>query len=327
MVRTRELNGDAQIVNFERRAVEKQSREDVKNVIASMKVHPHAAPAILVTKLKACKFFVNHKDTQEMMEKYSGGLVPQSVQTAANAERLKRKREGGGPLELRKNSAFTVPIELINCSDIPKSYRTMANMMESFLKVSVLPQIDDAVLSYANMNAMTNKLKTKEDKIEALQKIVEMGTGLAMDFPVFGHFEKLQNFFQHIEILKISRDYRCRGLPVTSKDGINWETHGIGDFVVNDDESVTVRQKFTGDTVTVETKQLPKHKNADQLFLAFNWSEKNMAIASSLDPTNMNAFCVGPLLNHVKLPGMNSPLCLENGIVPQQANRMGLMLA
>ena len=54
MVRTRELNGDAQIVNFERRAVEKQSREDVKNVIASMKVHPHAAPAILVTKLKAC---------------------------------------------------------------------------------------------------------------------------------------------------------------------------------------------------------------------------------------------------------------------------------
>ena len=88
-----------------------------------------------------------------------------------------------------------------------------------------------------------------------------------------------------------------------------------------------VRQRFTGDTVTVEIKQLPKHKNADQLFLAFNWSEKNMAIASTLDPTNMNAVCVGPLLNHVKLPGMNSPLCLENGIVPQQANRMGLMLA
>jgi len=148
-----------------------------------------------------------------------------------------------------------------------------------------------------------------------------------MDFPVFGHFEKLHNFYQHIEINTISRDYRCKGLPVAQKDGINWETHGIGDFVVNSDESVTVRQKFTGDTVTVETKQLPKHKNADQLFLAFNWSEKNMAIASTLDPTNMNAFCVGPLLKHVKLPGMNGPLCIENGIVPQQANRMGLMLA
>ena len=132
MTRSRNLNDDQQIVNFEIRAVEKQSRQDIKDVCASMRVHAQTAPAILVTKLKALRLLVPHKEEKEFMEKFSGGRAPQSVQTEANNARLKRKREGGGPVVVDKNSAFTVPPELINCSDIKIAYRTMAYMKPPF---------------------------------------------------------------------------------------------------------------------------------------------------------------------------------------------------
>lgn len=199
--------------------------------------------------------------------------VKQSFQTMAVSERREKRKAESQLLPAKSEDDQADPV--------PTKYWKISNLSRNCLRDAVLYAIEPATLSAANLLATLDRLGLQASRQEML-RLWCFATGLAEDMALTGNLRWFSEVRSLATERAATRGRRCLALTLP----VDWEADGLVTIEGLDDNNPEVMvfcHRFTHEKLRIMRSSLPPHRTPEQLYIASNWSEQRVAVATRLE--------------------------------------------
>lgn len=275
-------NPDAEVQNLNLRATEALQRARQAKIVLAMRCRPSLVIDPLWEKLSSL------------------GLSDEMLTTPAKEGAQSRQKAAVAERKTKAAHERTIKVEQLKMeigvseeNGVAEAFEPIGDKVETLEGLTVtqirdrlLPAIDDMILSGANFRALKDKHATSKAN---LIKYITFCTGYHSDYPLAG---KHRCFLKLMESL-LAAAAAHGGRSSLIRLPMDWPEDGIYVLVgegFNGDGSVDVKHKFSGDTINVEMKDLPKSKGWSDLLIDCNWSEARACLVSKSLPSTPFVF-------------------------------------
>ncbi|CAK0908641.1 unnamed protein product [Prorocentrum cordatum] len=159
-----------------------------------------------------------------------------------------------------------------------ENFEDLASLHVNELRDRVLPGIEPTHLSKANIRSM----KDPEARSKSgLLKMITFATGLNTDFRLVGRFACRNRFVAYARKRSLERRRRVLSLSLPP----SYSDEGLAAVAGASEDGVTVKNRYTSEMVTVPKANCPPYDDVSDLYIDSNWSESQLALASTKNPT------------------------------------------